>query len=325
MMAPATRTNPFALRSWGRAIGPALMFLGLSLVPIAATAGSTQYFLSIATRVVILALGAMSLDLLIGYAGLVSFGHAAYFGIGSYAVGILTACGVTDGAAQILAAVVVAAVFAAVTGAVAIRTRGVYFIMITLAFGQMLFFVTTSLADFGGDDGMTLAERSHIAGRDVLASDVNLYYVALGTLLVVYLILRRVVASRFGRVIAGARENEVRLEAIGFQPYAYRLLIYVVSGVVAALAGCLLANQADFVSPATMTWQRSGELIFMVVIGGAGSLHGAILGSVVFLLIEEGLSNWTEHWPIVFGPLLIASVFFARNGLSSLWRSGARS
>ena len=298
-----------------RALGPVLLFALLLLVPWAASFGSASYILSLATRVLILALAAMSLDLLIGFAGLVSFGHAAFLGIGVYAVGILSALGIQDGLVQVAAALAAACLFAAATGAVAIRTRGVYFIMITLAFGQMLYFVATALAQFGGDDGMTLSTRSQIFGRDLIGRDAALYYAAFGALLAVYLALRRLVSSRFGRVLTGARENETRMEAVGFRPFPYRLTAYILSGMIAALAGCLLANQAGFVSPATMSWQRSGELIFMTALGGLGSLHGAILGAIVFLMAEEVLSGWTEHWPIVFGPLLILAVFFARDGL----------
>ena len=317
VLAPPRRLRAAAVAK----LGPALLFVLLFLVPVGAEFGSASYILSFATRVVILALAAMSLDLLIGFGGMVSFGHAAFLGIGVYAVGIASALGVTDGFVQLGFALLAAGLFGGLTGAIAIRTRGVYFIMITLAFGQMLYFVATALADFGGDDGMTLHSRSQLFGRGLLESDRTLYYVALGILFASYLLLRRVVASRFGRVLTGARENETRMEAIGFRPMRYRLTIYVLSGMVAALAGCLLANQAGYVSPATMAWQRSGELIFMVVLGGLGSLHGPVLGAVVFILLEEVLSAWTEHWAVVFGPLLILAVFFSRDGLSGLFRS----
>ena len=275
------------------------------------------------TRVVILGLAAMSLDLLIGYAGAVSFGHAAYLGLGAYAVGILSSHGIDDAALQLGAALAASALFALATGAIALRTQGVYFIMITLAFGQMLFFLATSLAAYGGDDGMTLSGRSRVFGAAWLKSDATLYYVALAALVACYLLVRRVVASRFGRVLRGARENPVRIEAIGFAPYRYGLVAYVLAGLIAGLAGFLLANQSEFVSPATMSWQRSGDLIFMVVLGGLGTLHGAIAGAAAFILVEEGLSHLTEHWRIVFGPLLILSVLFFRGGLAGAFRGRA--
>ena len=301
-----------------RHLGPIVLFGALLLVPLAARFGTESYILSLMTRVLVLALAAMSLDLLIGFGGLVSFGHAAFLGIGAYAVGILSAEGVTDGLVHLAAALSVAAVFATLTGLVAIRTQGVYFIMITLAFGQMLYFLATALAQYGGDDGVTLAGRSRILGWDVLGSDVALYYAAFGALLGGYLLLRRVVASRFGRVLTGSRENPVRMEAVGFRPFRYQLVAYILSGMLAAAAGCLLANQTGFVSPATMAWQRSGDLIFMAVLGGLGSLHGAILGAIAFLVAEEVLAEFTEHWRILFGPLLIGAVLFARGGLTGL-------
>jgi branched-chain amino acid transport system permease protein len=301
-----------------RLLGPALLFVALALVPLAARLGTESYVLSLMTRVVALALAALSLDLLVGIGGLVSFGHAAFVGIGAYAVAILASEGITDGFVQIAVALGCAAAFALVTGIIALRTQGVFFIMITLAFGQMLYFLFTALAGYGGDDGMALAQRSRILGRDLLAGDTALYLVSLGMLLAVYLLLRAVIASRFGRVLAGARENEIRMESIGFEPFRYRLVAYVLSGMIAAIAGCLLANQTAFISPASMAWQRSGDLIFMVVLGGLGSLHGAIIGAVVYVLSEEILAGFTEHWRILFGPLLILVVLFARGGLTGL-------
>ncbi|TDR87097.1 branched-chain amino acid ABC transporter permease [Enterovirga rhinocerotis] len=303
---------------------PLGLFLALALVPVLAPLGPQSFILSLMTRIVVVALAALSLDLLIGKGGLVSFGHAACLGIGAYAVGILSAEGVTDGGAHLAVAIAAAAFFALATGAVAMRTDGVHFIMITLAFGQMLYFLATALSAYGGDDGITLPGRSTVLGRDVLASDTVLYLAALGALLAAYLLLRRIAASRFGRVLEGARDNPVRMEAIGFRPFRFRLAAYLISAMIAAVAGVLLANQTGFVSPATMAWQRSGELIFIVVLGGLGSLHGAILGAIAFILAEELLSHWSEHWRIVFGPLLILAVLFARGGLAGLLTKGAR-
>ncbi|MBR1219573.1 branched-chain amino acid ABC transporter permease [Bradyrhizobium sp. U87765 SZCCT0131] len=277
--------------------------------------------MALLTRTMILALAAMSLDLLIGCGAMISFGHAAFLGIGAYAVGILSSHGIDDAFVQLAAAFAVAGLFALVTGAISLRTRGVYFIMITLAFGQMLYFLATSLAAYGGDDGMSLPSRSRIFGMPLLKNDLTLYYVAFGVLLALYLICRAIVASRFGRVLRGIKENPVRMEAIGFAPYRYQLTAYVIAGLIATLAGCLLANQSEFVSPAYATWQRSGDLIFMAVLGGLGSLHGAILGAVVFTLLEEFLSGLTEYWGLIFGPLLVLVVLFARGGLVGLLRS----
>lgn len=306
---------------------------------VAAASGAEGYVLSLLTRVMILGLAALSLDLILGYGALVSFGHAAFLGIGAYAVGILSAHGSEDLFVQVPVALAVSALFALVTGALSLRTRGVYFIMITLAFGQMLFFLATSLAAYGGDDGMTLSERSRVAGSALIENDAAFYWVCFASLLAAYGLARAIVISRFGRVLRGTRDNMVRMEAIGFSPFRYQLVAYVISGMMAGLAGCLLANQSEFVSPAYMTWQRSGELIFMVVLGGIGTLHGAILGAAAFLLLEEflpeilhgigfmlpdeGRAHLVENWKMIFGPLLILIVLFARGGIMGLWRRRA--
>ena len=311
-LAPAA---PPAARRWRREIVPCLVFAALAAVPLLARLGPESFILSLMTRVVVLGLAAMSLDLLIGYGGRVSFGHAAFLGIGSYAVGILSSHGIDGLLPQLGAALAACALFAALTGAVALRTSGVSFIMITLAFGQMLFFLATSLAPYGGDDGMTLSTRTRLLGSAFLKDDTVLYVVALVALAASYVLARRLVASRFGRVLRGTRENPVRMEAIGFSPFRYQLVAYVISGLMAGVAGLLAANQTEFVSPATMSWQRSGDLIFMVVLGGTGTLHGAIVGAAAFLLAEEFLSHWMEAWRVVFGPLLVLAVLFGRGGI----------
>jgi len=316
---------------------PIVLFAAFAAAPLlAASSGAEGYVLSLLTRVMIFGIAAMALDLILGYGALVSFGHAAFLGLGGYAVGILASHGIEDGLIQIPAALAASAVFALVTGAISLRTKGVYFIMITLAFGQMLYFLATSLAPYGGDDGMTLSSRSLVAGSGILENDFAFYWVCLFCLLGAYAFSRALVASRFGRVLRGTRENTTRMEAVGFQPFRFQLVAYVISGMMAGLAGCLLANQAEFVSPAFMTWQRSGELIFMVVLGGLGSLHGAIIGAAAFLLLEEFLpeilhaagfflseetrSHLAENWKMVFGPLLILVVLFVRGGIMGLLR-----
>ncbi len=318
---------------------PVVLFAAFAIAPaLASASGAEGYVLSLLTRVMIFGLAAMSLDLILGYGALVSFGHAAFLGIGAYAVGILASHGIEDLLVQIPVALAASAAFALGTGAISLRTKGVYFIMITLAFAQMLFFLATSLAAYGGDDGMTLDARSLVAGSNLLKSDFAFYWLCLFILIGAYALSRAIVASRFGRVLRGTRENAVRMEAIGFQPFRYQLAAYVISGMMAGLAGCLMANQAEFVSPAFMTWQRSGELIFMVVLGGLGSLHGAIMGAAAFLLLEEFLPDLlhaasffmsddirerlTENWQMVFGPLLILIVLFARGGMTGLLRRG---
>lgn len=294
---------------------PVVVFVLLALLPFVAVLGAESYLLSLVTRVMIFAIAALSLDLILGYGALVSFGHAAFLGLGGYAVGILSAHGQTDALVQLPVALAVSALFALVTGALSLRTKGVYFIMITLAFGQMAFFLAVSLAAYGGDDGMTLSGRSRLFGLELIKNDRAFYYAVLLALLGAYGLCRSIVVSRFGRVIRGARENPQRMAAIGFPLFRYQLVGYVIAGTLCGLAGFLLANQAEFVSPAYMTWQRSGELIVMVVLGGLGTLHGAIIGAAAFLLLEEWLSGFTEHWKMIFGPFLVLVVLFARGGL----------
>ena len=315
---PALVTPPRASRAY---VLPLIVFAIFALVPLSVLWGSQSFILALVTRIMILALAAMSLDLLIGYGAMISFGHAAYVGLGAYSVAILASHGITDGFIQLAVALGVSLLFALFTGAISLRTKGVYFIMITLAFGQMLFFLGTSLAAYGGDDGLTLASRSMFFGSKFLKNDVAMYYVAFGVLLGAYLLLRAIVASRFGRVLRGIRENPVRMEAIGFAPYRYQLTAYVIAGMIAGVSGFLLANQTEFVSPAYTAWQRSGDLIFVLVLGGLGSLHGAIIGAAVFSLLADILSHYTENWALIFGPILILVVLYARGGITGLFGS----
>jgi branched-chain amino acid transport system permease protein len=280
--------------------------------------------LSLAGRMMIFAIAAVALDLLVGYSGLISFGHAAFIGLGAYAVGILAAHGIGDALVSLPAALALSALYALLTGVVCLRTKGVYFIMITLAFGQMAFFTASSLAPYGGDDGLTIAARNTLASLPLLKNEHAFYYVVLACLLGTYLFCRALVVSRFGRVLRGAKENPVRMAAIGFDVYRFQLAVYVIAGALGGLSGFLLANATEFVSPAYMSWQRSGELIVMVLLGGLGTLNGAIVGTVTYLLLEEWLSGFTENWKVIFGPLLVLVVLFARGGLLGLATALAR-
>lgn len=299
----------------GAAMAAAVIFLLLALLPLAATALNDPFLMVTATRIMIFALAALSLDLVLGYGAMVSFGHAAFIGIGAYAVAILSANGVGDILVQAIAAVAASALFALVTGAISLRTRGVYFIMITLAFGQMAYFFMVSLSAYGGDDGITLPARSTLFGAPLLDDDMALFYAVLAVLILAFAGLRAVVASRFGRVLRGTRDNAQRMQAIGFSPFRYQLTAYVMAGAIAGIAGVFLANQAEFVSPAYMTWQRSGELIVMVVLGGMGTLVGAIAGAIAFLLVEDWLAIFSEHWKLGLGILLVLLVLFTRGGI----------
>jgi branched-chain amino acid transport system permease protein len=295
-----------------------LLLVGLALLPLYTAAAGDQFALTLFTRIVIMAIAATSLNLILGYGGMVSFGHAAYLGIGGYAVGILAAEGVGSGFVQWPLALAVSGVFALVVGALSLRTRGVYFIMITLAFAQMTYYVASGLDRYGGDDGLTIYARSRFAGLVNLADSVQFYYVCLGLLVVSILLSWRLVHSRFGRVIRGSRSNDRRMRTIGFPTFRYRLVAFVIAGMWCGLAGALLANHTDFVSPAMMYWTRSGDLIVMVVLGGMGSLFGPLFGAVSLLVLEEGLSRATEYWQIILGPLLLLVVLFARGGIDGL-------
>jgi branched-chain amino acid transport system permease protein len=294
---------------------PVLIFAALAALPLAATYGAETYVLALFIRIMIFAIAAVALDLLIGYGALISFGHAAFIGLGAYAVGILSVHGIGDALIALPVALAASALFALATGAVCLRTKGVYFIMITLAFSQMVFFTASSLAPYGGDDGLTIRARSTIAGLPLMRHERSFYYIVLICLLVTYLLCRALIASRFGRVFRGARENPIRMASMGYEVFRYQLVAYVIAGAIGGLSGFLLANSTEFVSPAYMSWQRSGELVIMVLMGGMGTLYGAIMGAAAFLLAEEWLSGLTEHWKMIFGPLLVLIVLFARGGL----------
>jgi branched-chain amino acid transport system permease protein len=299
--------------AWPAAIFAVL--LALPFLPLGAHAG---FAMLLATRLMILGLAALSLDLLLGVGGLVSFGHAAFIGIGAYAVAVLDAADANDAVWVLPAALGAAFLFALPTGAVALRTRGVNYIMITLAFAQMLFFALGSLADYGGDDGYTLNAKTTVFGLNLLGSQRGLYFACLALLLLGYALCRALAAARFGRVLRGVRLHRARMQAMGYDPFAVQLVATLIAGMLCALAGVLLANQAEFVSPAYAAWQRSGDLLIMVILGGIGSLHGAILGAAAVVLLEEGLSHVTEHWPLIYGPLLVLAVLFLRGGLAGI-------
>jgi branched-chain amino acid transport system permease protein len=299
-------------------IAPALIFVALAAVPLVASVGAQTYVLDLVSRIMIFAIAAVALDVLIGYGGLISFGHAACVGLGAYAVGILSAHGFGDALIALPIALAASALFALATGAVCLRTHGVYFIMITLAFSQMMFFTAASLAPYGGDDGLTVRARNTIAGFALMRDALSFYYVVFACLLATYLLCRALLGSRFGRVFCGARENPIRMASIGYDVFRYQLVAYVIAGAIGGLSGFLLANAAEFVSPAYMSWQRSGELVIMVLMGGMGTLYGAVIGAAAFVFAEEWLSGLTEHWKMIFGPLLVLIVLFARGGLVGL-------
>ncbi|GEO36356.1 branched-chain amino acid ABC transporter permease [Skermanella aerolata] len=302
----------------------------LLALPFLAEAAGKGFYVTLFTRILIFGLAAVSLDLILGYGGMVSFGHAAFVGVGAYAVGILS-WHVFDGSPLMTwpvtlegtenafvvwpLAMLMGGLFALVIGAISLRTTGISFIMITLAFAQMLFYLAIGLRKYGGEDGIALYNKSQLVPPIDLFDRTTFYYVCLGLLVAFLAVCRRLTRSRFGMAVQGARINERRMKALGFSPYRYKLTAFVISGAGAGLSGALLANAAEFVGPAYMSWQRSGELIVMVVLGGMGTLFGPVAGAAAFLLLEEWLADLTEHWQIILGPILLFVVVFARRGL----------
>jgi branched-chain amino acid transport system permease protein len=301
-----------------RNVVTALVAAGLLLLPLYSQLSGNIFVLTLFTRIVIFALAAASLNLIMGYGGMMSFGHAAYLGIGGYAVGILAHEGIGSGFIQWPVAILASALFALAVGALSLRTRGVYFIMITLAFAQMAYYVASGLARYGGDDGLTIYKRSDFGGLINLSGRVQFYYLCLACLLGGVYLIWRIVNSRFGLVVRGLRSNEARMQAIGFPANRYRLVCFVISGMMCGLAGALLANNTDFVSPASMYWTRSGDLMVMVILGGMGSLFGPVIGAIAYLLLEEFLSQITEYWAMILGPMLLLIVLFGRGGIMGL-------
>ncbi|WP_095111086.1 branched-chain amino acid ABC transporter permease [Pseudomonas sp. Irchel 3E20] len=299
-----------------------------ALLPLLASLLHEPFLVSLFTRLAIYGMAAASLDLLIGYGAMISFGHAAFFGLGGYVLGVIgfhTSQALPlwgwDGSNSALLvwplSLLVCALFAVVVGYLSLRTSGVQFIMITLAFGQMLYFVLSSLSLYGGDDGILLSERNTLPGID-LDNPVQFYYLCLGLLVAWLLFCRRLVNSRFGYVLRGLKQSERRSISLGLHPLRYRLGAFVIAGVGGGLAGILWANYAMFVSPDMGAWHKSGELMAMVILGGVGTLLGPVLGAAVYLGLEQVLSLWTEHWLLIFGPLLLVVVLFGKKGLYGL-------
>jgi len=308
-------------RSWITLVAMALLAI---LPPVFYLTGN-EFYLDLATRLTILAIAAVSLNLILGYGGLVSFGHAAYLGLGAYAVGIPAhhwlyggyeeiGLATTSGLVQIPLAVGIAALFALITGAICLRTKGVYFIMITMAFGQMMYYAIVSIAEYGGDDGLVIDTRSEIPGLN-LDDPLQLFGLAYVSLAITMLIVRTIINSRFGMVLQGARGNNERVVTLGYNTYAYKLTAYVISGALCGYAGALLGNFTTFISPEMMDWAESGELMFMVILGGTATTGGPVLGAATFIVLEEVLSSLTIYWHLPFGLLLIAVVLFGRGGL----------
>ena len=293
-----------------------LVLLALIALPFLANTVGEAFYIALATRILIFALAATSLNLILGFGGMVSFGHAAFLGVGAYTVVILSQMGLVDAWVVWPTAMGVAGLFAFLIGAVSLRTQGVYFIMITLAFAQMMYYLVVSFKAYGGDDGMSLPARSRIGFLD-MSNDTHFYYVTLLACVAVLVLIARVLNARFGHVLQAIRENEVRMQSLGYAVFRYKLCAFVMSGALAGLAGALLANQSGFVSPAMMQWSQSGMLMMMVILGGVGHLYGGVWGAIVFLFLEEILSHFTIHWQLGLGALLLMVVLLLPNGLTS--------
>lgn len=296
-----------------------LLVLGIVLAPVLAFYMDNAHMLNVAQRIVITAIAVMGLNLILGFGGLVSLGHAAFIGIGGYAIGILSYHEITSGWVQWPVAIVACALGALLIGALSLRTRGVYFIMVTLAFAQMVYYVASGLQLYGGDDGLTIYDTSDFGHWLPLGDGYVLYGVSLLILALTAGVIHVVKQSPFGLVLRGAAINERRVKAIGYSTYRYQLVAFVLSGVICGVAGMLLANQNSFISPATMHWTRSAELVIMIILGGSGTVFGPLFGVVAYLMAEELFSSQIVYWQAALGVLLFIIIRFAPGGFDAFF------
>ena len=295
-----------------------VLLLAALALPSVLSAFGQEFYVGFATRVLIFALAASSLNLVLGFGGMFSLGHAAFFGAGAYVAAICMQAGISDALLAFPLAMLAAGLLALLVGALSLRTRGVYFIMITLAFAQMAYYLFVSARAWGGDDGLPLVGRMTLGGLS-LSSDNALFFTALSALTAAIVFLGRLADARFGRTIQAIRENETRMEALGYPVFRYRLACFALGGALAGLAGALLANLTGLASPNLLQWMQSGTLLVMVIIGGVGYLYGGVVGAVVLLCLEEVLSGFTLHWHIGLGVLLLGIVLFAPKGVAALF------
>jgi branched-chain amino acid transport system permease protein len=308
--------------SWLRALPELLAVVALAAFPWL----GGKFYVDLTQTIMILAIFALSLELLVGRTGLVSFGHAAFFGIGAYAAVLLSPKAASASLAWLLpAAMLAAALFAAFVGALSLRTRGIYFIMVTLAFAQMAYYVFHDTKLGGGSDGIYLYVKPSltIAGFTLLDLDrpLTLYYVTLGLLALAYVLLVLLARARFGRALAGIRASEQRMRATGFSTYPYKLAAFTLGGAVAGLAGFLYAVKDGFVNPEILAWHQSGAVLLMVILGGIGSWRGAVVGAFAFVLLKELFQSealfgsFAKHWQLTLGITIIAAVALMPQGL----------
>lgn len=296
---------------------PLLVLLALASVPLVAQATSQPFYVAFFARIIIYAIAACALNIALGFGGLVSFGHSLFLGLGAYAVGLASFHGVGNGWVHLVLCLGVCASVGLVTGAISLRTSGIAFIMITLAFAQMGYFLFVSLKNYGGDDGMAITLTSRFGPVD-LSSATSVYITAFVVLVLSIWCLARLRVAPFGMVIRGAKQNARRVSAAGIPVVRYQLLAYVMSGMLCGVAGLLLANLNAFASPSTLAWTVSGELIVIVVIGGLGTVFGPLMGALVFLGLEEVLKGFTEHWMAIFGPLIVLVALLGKRGIVGL-------
>ena len=310
----------------------AVVLLGLLAVPLYAAIIDEPFTITLATRAVVLALAAVGLNIALGAGGLVSLGHAVFFGLGGYAMGILafhaqTYTPLDLGLFEVtgtksmpiiwLVAVVVSAVVALAIGLLSLRTSGVYFIMITLAFGQMFYYFAISWSAYGGEDGLSIYLRNDFPGLNTL-QPLPFFCLCFGLLCLVLVLHWRLLLSPFGLALNAARQAPQRVETVGLNPMRLRLVAFVISGAVTGLAGALFADLNRFVSPTMFSWQLSGELIVLIIIGGVGRLFGPVVGAILFVVLEHRLGAFTDFWHVWLGVILLLIVLFARGGLLGL-------
>lgn len=307
------------MTTWG-------MMALLFIVPLIFFYTGNPFYLDLATRLIILAIAAVGLNFVLGYGGLISFGHAAFIGLGAYAVGIPVyheiyggwdAVATTNGFAHFGLAILIGAIFALITGAISLKVRGVHFIMITMAFAQMIYYLVMSISEYGGDDGLVIDMRSEFPLIS-LDDPIQFFMITFASLALVMWLVHLMVNSRFGMVLRGSKGNETRMISLGYPTYRYRLVAYVISGAICGYAGALLGNFTAFISPEMMDWSRSGNLMFMVILGGVATIFGPVLGATVFIVLEEILSTYTVYWHLPFGLMLVLVVMYSRGGLTAL-------
>ena len=303
-----------------RFVLPLVLLVALAAFPLVAPLFGMEFYIGFVRRVLIMALAAASLNFILGFGGMVALGHAGFIGVGAYTVVAFADAGVTSAWVLWPMAALVAGLVAALIGTVALRTRGVYFIMTTLAFAQMLYFVAVSLRKYGGDDGYTLPSRPALGLGIDLGNESTFYWVVLVLVALALAWMHRATRSRFGHALMGIRDNETRMRALGYPVFRIQLVAFAIAGAVAGLAGALLAGGNGFISPGAMHWTQSATLVVMVVIGGLGRSWGGPVGAAVWLLLEEVLKQYSEYWHLPLGLLLIAVALWAPKGLAALSR-----